>query len=523
MLKRPIQMIALACAAMCGAACTIQAPQTVVITATFDPTSYTPPAPDTIAGSTSTVAPTLSDDLIVPTPDVPRSSSVAIVGEYTVQPGDTLSGIAVQFGVAVEVLQELNGIENPDFLAAGQVLRLPETPIEQGIGFKIIPDSRLVRAPGSRSFDIEGFIAQQQGYIAAASDEVNGEILSGAQIVRRVAAEFSVDARILLTLLELKSQWLTESTISDSARDFPLQAPVMLSGVERRGLYRQLTWAADQLNAGYYGWKGRGLSFIDFEDGVRLIVAPELNAGTVAVQYLLSRNTDYVTWRDQVSSGGVYAIYTRFFGDPFANPIEPLVPSELAQPELTFPFASGEVWYYTGGHHGGWGTGSAWAAVDFAPPDDRPDDSPSCYVSDYFATAVADGVIARSEAGSVTLDLDGDGDDTTGWVVLYLHIDNQDRVAAGARVTAGDRIGRPSCEGGFSTATHLHIARLYNGEWIPATCETCAAGQERPPFVMSGWAIVGFAGQEYQGIMTRGTEQRIAEQGRLIEENRVSW
>ena len=123
----------------------------------------------------------------------------------------------------------------------------------------------------------------------------------------------------------------------------------------------------------------------------------------------------------------------------------------------------------------------------------------------------------------VALDLDGDGDDTTGWILLYLHIDAQDRAVVGTRVHVGDRIGRPSCEGGVSTATHLHVARLYNGEWIPASCEACAPGQERPPFVMSGWTVVGFASQEYQGIMTRGGDQRIAEQGRLVEENRVSW
>jgi murein DD-endopeptidase MepM/ murein hydrolase activator NlpD len=88
--------------------------------------------------------------------------------------------------------------------------------------------------------------------------------------------------------------------------------------------------------------------------------------------------------------------------------------------------------------------------------------------SDLWVTAVADGYIVRAGDGSVVQDLDNDGYEQTGWTVLYMHIDSNERVEAGAYVYAGDRIGHPSCEGGISNATHLHIARRYNGEWIPA-------------------------------------------------------
>jgi hypothetical protein len=66
------------------------------------------------------------------------------------------------------------------------------------------------------------------------------------------------------------------------------------------------------------------------------------------------------------------------------------------------------------------------------------------------------------------LDLDGDGNEQTGWVIYYLHVASRDRIAVGAKVRAGDPIGHPSCEGGEATGTHIHIARKYNGEWIPA-------------------------------------------------------
>lgn len=45
----------------------------------------------------------------------------------TVQPGDTLSEIAQRRGVDLQQLVELNGIEDPDLIFAGQVFRLPRS------------------------------------------------------------------------------------------------------------------------------------------------------------------------------------------------------------------------------------------------------------------------------------------------------------------------------------------------------------------------------------------------------------
>lgn len=44
---------------------------------------------------------------------------------YTIQPGDTLFSIARQFGVTLEALVELNNIENPDLINAGDQLFIP--------------------------------------------------------------------------------------------------------------------------------------------------------------------------------------------------------------------------------------------------------------------------------------------------------------------------------------------------------------------------------------------------------------
>jgi LysM repeat protein len=504
-------------------ACMRSQPEVIVVTATFQPSQELPAVPpDDQDYPVQILSPVPAAPLSYPTPDPPRLIPDSAGREYVVQPGDTLYGIALAHGTSLETLLAANSLPDPNQLSVGQTIVLPGPPDGRTSDFKIIPDSRLVRGPGAGRFDVHAFVRQQPGYIRSASDEVKEETLTGADIVQRVSLEFSVDARLLLALLEYRGRWLSNPNPTDEVKQYPLGIQEY-GGVDRSGLYKQLAWAADQLNRGYYSWKYRGLSTLEFEDGLRLSYAPGINAGTVALQYMLSRNTSYTEWEEQVGPQGLYATYVAYFGDPFANPVEPLVPRVIEQPTLTLPFASGETWFFTGGPHGGWGSGSAWAAVDFAPPDERSAGSAACYTSEFWVTATAPGVIARSDEGSVVLDLDGDGDETTGWTVLFLHIASEDRIAAGTQVQIGDRIGHPSCEGGFSNATHMHIARRYNGEWIPVACDVCLSEHPVPPFLMSGWTVYGYPNQEYQGYMLNGSERRNAEQGRLSPDNRVSW
>lgn len=47
---------------------------------------------------------------------------------YTVQAGDTLSGIAERFGTTVAELVRLNNIQDPDLIYVGQVLIIPDGP-----------------------------------------------------------------------------------------------------------------------------------------------------------------------------------------------------------------------------------------------------------------------------------------------------------------------------------------------------------------------------------------------------------
>jgi hypothetical protein len=124
-----------------------------------------------------------------------------------------------------------------------------------------------------------------------------------------------------------------------------------------------------------------------------------------------------------------------------------------------------------------------------------------CVWSDEWVTAVAPGLVIREDTGIVLLDLDGDGDERTGWVIFYMHVATKEKVALGTRLETGDFIGHPSCEGGNVTGTHVHIARKYNGEWILTDGPLA--------FNLDGW-ITHNGNIAYQGTMTRSSQVVLA-------------
>jgi LasA protease len=432
-----------------------------------------------------------------PTPDVPRELPEIRIedDQYIVQAGDSLGSIATRYNITVQMIIDANQITNPDLLEVGEELIIPAPiPGERGSDFKIIPDSELVYGPYAQNFVVEEFTSQYDSYLNRYSEEVEGKTLKGPEIVQMVAQDYSVNPRILLAVLEYQSGWVTKANPSQDARDFPIGN----KDSWRKGLYLQLAWAADNLNRGYYLWRVDGIAGWLLSNGEIIPIDPSINAGTAGVQQLFALLYNRQGWDKAVSPDGLFATFSGFFGHPFDYAFEPLIPDDLEQPAMQLPFEPGVDWAFTGGPHGGWGSGSAWAALDFAPGAN----GLGCVQSDLWVVAVVDGMIIRADQGRVIQDLDGDGNEGTGWVVLYMHIEGRDRVQAGEYLKAGDRIGHPSCEGGYSTGTHFHLARRYNGEWIPADQ---TAGNNGIPFNLEGWISSG-DGIEYDGFLERDGE-----------------
>jgi len=446
---------------------------------------------------------TLAPVGIQPTPNAPMALPPLRTSEsqYTVQSGDSLARIALLNQVSVKQIIERNQIKDPNLITPGEILIIPPASAnEQATSFKIIPESELVYSPSAKNFDTESVVWQFNGKLSRYEETLEDEShLTGAEIVQRVADENGVNPRLLLALLEYQSGWVRSEGFGGISENYPLG----LLNPYQTGLYKQLGWAANELLRGSTLWQQGSLAVWTLSDGDVMRIDPTINPATAGVQHFFSLVAKKADWKTAVSENGLYATYEQMFGYPFAFTIEPLVPEGLTQPEFILPLAPGDIWLLTSGPHWGYGTGSIWAALDFAPPGNE--DDYGCYESDAPVLAVADGLVVRSGAAAVVLDLDGDGSEQTGWTVHYFHIGAEGRIPVGTQVASGDVIGYASCEGGVTSGTHFHIARRYNGVWIGA------AGSI--PFNLGGW-IASSYGTVYDGILTKDGETVEAYNGR---------
>lgn len=430
------------------------------------------------------------DSSAIPTPLPTRPSyKPGELVDYTAQDGDTLPALAKRFNTTIDEILEANPQIPRDAttMPPGMPMNIPiYYRALWGSPFQIIPDHAFVNSPSGTGFSTAAFVAAQNGWLKDYRAYISGEWKSGAELVDYVAVNYSINPRLLLAILEYQGGALTQP-------EPPVSKKVL--GLERLFWdtpYLQLVLAANVLNNGYYGWRIGEL--IEFEDGESIIIRPDpwQNAGSVALQYYYSRMFTGDEYNQAVGFNGLAHTYETFFGNPWEEKIT-FIPGSLQQPELLLPFPSDQTWSFTGGPHTGWGTGEPFSAVDFAPPSEQSGCVPAS--PENYATAVADGLVVRSSVDGVALDLDRDGNERTGWVIYYLHLATNQRAPLGSDLKAGDMIGYPSCEGGRSTGTHVHVARKYNGEWIVADSAI--------PFVLSGWTVHN-GGSAYLGTLTKG-------------------
>jgi LysM repeat protein len=450
--------------------------------------------PDPLFQTATGLAP---EEIIITPPTATPTVSTVDTGlapiVYTARSGDTLGALAARFGVNPFEIVSDQPIPEQGFINPGTVIVIPQRLVETTSGTLLIPDSDLVYSPTAIGFDPVIFTDSISGYLSAYREYLGSTgWQSGGQIIRKIANDNSLNPRVLLSLLEYLSHWVLSNPQSLSESDYPMG----FIEYRERGLHPQMIYAANTLSDGYYGWRRGSLTELIFRDGTIVRLHPELNAGTAAIHYYFSRVLSYDQYRAAVDpQNGYAALHAVMFGDPWARAasVEPLLPPNLAQPQLILPFLRNQVWAYTGGPHGAWGSAGALAAVDFAPGSAVT----GCVPSDLWATAVAAGIVVRRATGVVVLDLDGDGNEQTGWNILYLHIAAEGAPLVGAYLEPGEFVGHPSCEGGTSTGTHIHIARKYNGEWIEAGGPL--------PFELSGW-VVQQGEAPYLGFMLRGED-----------------
>jgi hypothetical protein len=407
--------------------------------------------------------------------------------DYIAQPGDTLPAVAAHFNTTEAEIREANPVlpKRVTTLPNGLPMQIPiYYQSLWGSPFQILPDNLFVNGPSDVGFDTREFINQQPGWLKNHREYAGGRWRTGAEFVDNIATKFSISPRLLLAILEFQTGALSDPNGPPDS-DYPLGFEDMY----HKGLNNQFVWAANMLNNGFYGWRTGNLRQFTRMDGTLEVPDPWQNAASVGLQYYLSQVLDHDAYLRAISSEGLQKTYTSLYGDPW-EAFSATIPGSLEQPPFRLPFSEGSSWTFTGGPHTGWGTGEPFSALDFAPPNVLK----GCQESEEWSTAVADGVVSRSEPAIVVLDLDGDGDERTGWNIFYLHVASSDQQFAGARLKTGDPVGRPSCEGGDATGSHVHIARKYNGEWIPAGGAL--------PFDLEGW-IAQASDVPYEGSLQK--------------------
>jgi len=411
--------------------------------------------------------------------------------DYVAQSGDSLDLLSKRFGASPEEILWANPDipEDVTTLPPGFPMKMPiyYEPL-WGTDFQIIPDAAFVYGPDLLDFDLQAFLQSTNGWFKNYSATIQEKHRDAAGVITYYAENYSLNPKLLLTLIEFQTGALTNSQRDPSIEDTFL-------GFENyhRGVHLQISYVSDLLNDGFYRYFNGELTSIEHKDGTIENIDPWQNSATVALQQYFSLIYDTDEYAQAIGPDGYAKTFKELFGDPWRRNTT-VLPGSLTQPEFILPFKAGVVWAYTGGPHTGWGTRKPWAAIDFAPPSK----TQGCVGTEQFAVAIADGVVARIDIGTVMLDLDGDGDERTGWVILYLHMAEEGRVKLGDVLKQGDNIGHPSCEGGSATGTHAHMARKYNGQWIPAASSVL-------PFEMNGWIPVEGL-QAYEGLLVRGNQ-----------------
>jgi LasA protease len=468
-LKAPIRTLLFAgCILLVISAC-VPAPRTI-------PTAK--PSPSFLASATR----------IASTPVPTRASyNPGTLVEYLAQSGDTLPALAAHFNSTVQEIRSANPILPQDVttLPPGLPMKMPiYYQSLWGSSYKIIPDQEFIFGPSQKKFNTVSFVNSQPGWLKNYEEFVGGRQRKGGELIDYLSTNFSISPRVLLAIAQYQTSALTQNEF-DPNNVYPLG----IIDINRKGIYWQLHRAVNILSLAYYGWRTGTLKTIDHKDGTIEKPDPWLNSATTALHVYYAQILSGEEYEKAIHSDGFILTYQQLFGDPWENTSDH-IPGMLQQPNLVLPFAPGKAWTYTGGPHAAWGENTDLTAVDFAPP------LPigGCTNTAEYSVAMADGKVVRSDNGVVILDLDGDGDEKTGWAILYLHVANEDRVKLGTQLRRGDLIGHPSCEGGTATGTHIHIARKYNGEWIAADGPI--------EFIMEGWRVKN-GNVPYQGELVR--------------------
>ncbi len=369
------------------------------------------------------------------------------------------------------------------------------TKVSAPIPTSLISDEEFVRPAGD--WDIQAFLETQVGPLKNYEFENDEHVVPASRAIEFHAELFAINPRVLLTLMELKSNLLSGPTSDENALRYAMGS----DDPDYANFQAQLRWAVEELSKGFRDWyMGENLTRIILGDGTVVKSLPDMDAGTYALLRFLAIGADKAQWRMWISQddGSFHETYIRLFGDLGHSEGRMGKASSAiinAPANLRLPWGNGETWYYTGGPHTATSGGTSYSkgAIDFAPGGGS-----GCFQSSDWVRAASGGTVKYASCNFVRIEHSG------GWSTAYFHLSDI-QVSVGQSVSDGTALGHPSCGTGAScgwngsaTGSHVHLDTRMNN--IP---------QRIDGTVLGGWTIHE-SSANYAGTMTNDSTTKTA-------------
>lgn len=327
----------------------------------------------------------------------------------------------------------------------------------------LLSDGQFVYGPNAYDFDSAGYIDQNLPLLKPYAGKIE-----------EIAAVYSINPRVLLTLIELRWPTFGDSTQSKSASIEDLTVETFVAEFD---LIIQPMFAAFYQHLSDVSSRPLEARHIDpllLADGTEITMAPATNAGSYAVLQAAATialsSAEFSTMASPVTAGGFRETYRRLFpdNDPLSQANKILIPDSPADvpPAGLFqlPYPAGEAWRFNAAHAPN-NSVTTLASIDFWPV------SNSLTSGWTRVVAATDGTFTR---WPLTSTCQVEVRQSSGWQASYYHLEGIPSNFANNRVISkGTQIGRladtyneATCHKGSWTNPHVHFTLKYNGRFV---------------------------------------------------------
>jgi hypothetical protein len=322
-------------------------------------------------------------------------------------------------------------------------------------GMDLLSNGQFVWGPNVGDFEVGQFLL-----------ELGSPLAPFADIVDAWARYYSINPRVLLTLLEVRNGLLTNpydeispSEVSTIIEEVGLQA--------YEAFYEHLyTWGDMKSSDKVLDIPSPSILLAD---GYEFEIQADVNSASFAITDVLGTTTDLVNLNRLIAStepGGFSETFGAMF--PETDPLDTsndIIPDSLPPDDLfQFPFPLGDSWYFNGPHNWNGGGGYPFSSMDF-----HTGWGPGSPYPLHYAVSAAPGSGYVFQPTQSDLPCWVKVDHIDDWTTYYYHLRKVRPPGNIGTVRANDpmgSIGEETCNGGYAVGSHLHFTLLFNGAFV---------------------------------------------------------